>query len=122
LAASAAVVAASASPIFALVSVISVGRKATVPKRRCAAPIAAIPSADVVSLNSTPPPPFTCQSTKPGASSPATARRAAPAGTSRSATTAAIRPLSMMTACPSSRRVPSKTRAPVSATGITPSP
>jgi hypothetical protein len=37
-----------------------------VPKRRCAAPIAAIPATVGDSLNSTPPPPLTWVSMKPG--------------------------------------------------------
>ena len=50
-------------------SLISVGRKPVVPKRRCALAIAAMVSTDGSSLNSSPPPPLTWQSMKPGASS-----------------------------------------------------
>ena len=61
-AASAARAASTASAMCSRVSVISVGRKPVVPKRRCAAPIAAMPSTLRWSLKSTPPPPFTCTS------------------------------------------------------------
>jgi hypothetical protein len=51
-------------------ALISVGRKAVVPKRRWAAPMERIDSTLGASLKSTPPPPFTCRSMKPGSSSP----------------------------------------------------
>ena len=51
-------------------SLIRVGRKPVVPKRRCAAPIAAMASGEGSSLNSTPPPPLTWVSMKPGSSRP----------------------------------------------------
>ena len=47
-------------------SLMSVGRKPVVPKRRCARPISTIDSTLGSSLNSTPPPPFTCVSMNPG--------------------------------------------------------
>jgi hypothetical protein len=42
--------------------VISVGSSPVVPSRRCAAAMCRAASASGVSLNSTPPPPFTCTS------------------------------------------------------------
>ena len=49
-------------------SLMSVGRNPVVPKRRWASPIARIASTVGSALKSTPPPPFTCVSRKPGSS------------------------------------------------------
>ncbi len=54
--------------VLSYVSLISVGNRPVVPKRRCAAAMALMPSTVGVSLNSTSPPPFTCTSMNPGAS------------------------------------------------------
>ena len=58
--------AAMARPMVSRSSLISVGRKPVVPKRRCAAPMARMESGFGSSLNSTPPPPLTCTSMNPG--------------------------------------------------------
>ncbi len=60
--------AAIASRITSMSSLINVGRKPVVPKRRCASPMRRIVSTVGASLNSTPPPPLTWQSMKPGSS------------------------------------------------------
>ena len=66
---SAARTAAMARATMSRSALISVGRKPVVPKRRCAAPMARMESTLGASLKSTPPPPFTCESMKPGSSS-----------------------------------------------------
>ena len=70
------------------VSLIRVGSKPVVPKRRCAAAIAAMPSGVGRSLNSTSPPPLTCVSMNPGASHApgGIARSGMPGGRSRRGT------------------------------------
>ena len=60
--------AAIAARIFSGASVISVGNRPVVPKRRCAAAIAATVFGEGSSLNSASPPPLTWTSMKPGAS------------------------------------------------------
>ena len=73
-------------------SVMKVGRQPVVPKRRCAAATPAAPSAVGVALNRMPPPPFTCASTKPGASRPwPRSSTGTPSGTAPAGSTAAIR-------------------------------
>ena len=64
------------------VSVISVGSSAVVPSRACAAQIVRMPSRSGLPFSITPPPPFTCRSTNPGASTPPSSRTRAPAGAS----------------------------------------
>ena len=59
-------VAAIARAITSASSLISVGSKPVVPKRRCACAIVRIASTLVSLLNSAPPPPLTCASMKPG--------------------------------------------------------
>jgi hypothetical protein len=121
-AATAASAAALAACILSAVSLIRVGSSAVVPKRRCAATMAAMPSRVGVSLNKTSPPPLTWTSIKPGASQ-------APFGTcstdklpgkSLAGTRALILLRSMMTAWSRCRAAPSKTVS--AATAYRPAP
>ena len=82
----------------------------------------AMPSTLRSSLKSTPPPPFTCTSMKPGASSPSTAPALDAGAEILLPGTAAMRPSSITTARPSSMCAPSKIRPPVSAMVIRRSP
>src|SRR6478672_100159 len=77
-------------------SLINVGRKPVVPNRRCARPIAAIASTEVSLLNSTPPPPLTWASMKPGTrQSPCRSMASPPGGAPCS--TATMKPSSTTT-------------------------
>ena len=83
-------------------SLIRVGSKPVVPNRRCARPMAATPSGVGVSLNSTPPPPFTWTSMKPGSRHcPPRSRRGTSGGRSAGGPTKPIRPPARPTARPS---------------------
>jgi hypothetical protein len=97
--------ACTASAITDRSSLMSVGRNPVVPKRRCARPMARIASTVGDSLKSTPPPPFTCASMKPGSSiAPSRSWRRAPLiRGSASEVSAAMRPPSMRTARPSTK-------------------
>ena len=55
-----------------------------VPSAACAAQIAAIPATSGRSFSSTPPPPFTCRSMNPGASTPPPSAHPLAAGASAS--------------------------------------
>ena len=61
----------TAAFVISGVSVISVASSAVVPNCACALQIVSMLSSDGRSFSITPPPPFTCRSTKPGASMPA---------------------------------------------------
>src|SRR5215510_8922274 len=103
--------AASALDIFSGVSVISVGKSAVVPKRRCAAAMARIPSGVGLSLKRASPPPFTCTSINPGVSQApfGRTRLGTPAGTSPCGTTAKICGPSTITAAWCTTVAPSNT-------------
>ena len=106
--------AASAASSTRGASVTTVGRKAVTPARRCAAAMAAIPSKVGLALNSAPPPPLICQSTKPGLKIPpprSTCSR--PRGRSSKVVSAWIEPPSTTSAQSSCIPSPSKMRAPV---------
>ena len=100
-------------------SVIKVGNSAVVPNLACASQIVRTPSAVGASFSSTPPPPLTWASTKPGASTPPCKRCTGRSlGTTASGTTSRMRVPSTITACCARRLVPSKISAPAIANRV----
>ena len=112
--------ASSARATMCRSSLMSVGRNPVVPKRRCAWPISRMASTVGSALKSTPPPPFTWVSRKPGISRwPLRSwRTALRHRASSSATTSTIRLPSSSTARSSRMPVSPSTRPLTSATAI----
>ena len=105
--------AAAAARITAGVSVITVGSTPVVPSLRCAAAMPSAPRRVGVSLKPIPPPPLTCRSIRPGASSQDAGRSVRSADVAADAgSRSRMRPSSISSACPSRIVSPVKMRAP----------